>query len=70
MKKILITLDSPEIEALEKQGDKGAVAKVVSCFLVYAVYTTFYVLGEMVIVVFFLFVLCVNRLHFRVLKSS
>uniref|UniRef100_A0A1J3JQ60 Phospholipid-transporting ATPase n=1 Tax=Noccaea caerulescens TaxID=107243 RepID=A0A1J3JQ60_NOCCA len=27
MQKILITLDSPEIEALEKQGDKGAVAK-------------------------------------------
>lgn len=46
MKKILITLDSPEIEALEKQGDKGAVAKVVSCFLVFAVHTTFYVLGK------------------------
>ncbi|KAG2261346.1 hypothetical protein Bca52824_068425 [Brassica carinata] len=27
MKKILITLDSPEIETLEKQGDKDAVAK-------------------------------------------
>lgn len=28
MKKILITLDSPDIETLEKQGDKDAVAKV------------------------------------------
>lgn len=35
MKKILITLDSPDIKALEKQGDKDAVAKVVcfSCFV-------------------------------------
>lgn len=28
MEKILITLDSPDIETLEKQGDKDAVAKV------------------------------------------
>jgi len=31
MKQILVTLDSSDIEALEKQGDKEAVAKVV-CF--------------------------------------
>lgn len=28
MKQIVITLDSPEIEALEKQGDKEAISKV------------------------------------------
>lgn len=28
MKQIIITLDSPEIEALEKTGDKAVVAKV------------------------------------------
>lgn len=28
MKQIVITLDSPEMEALEKQGDKEAIAKV------------------------------------------
>lgn len=28
MKEITITLDSPDIDALEKQGDKEAIAKV------------------------------------------
>ena len=28
MKQIVITLDSPDIDALEKQGDKEAIAKV------------------------------------------
>lgn len=28
MKQITITLDSPDIDALEKQGDKEAIAKV------------------------------------------
>ena len=28
MKQIVITLDSPDIDALEKQGDKDAIAKV------------------------------------------
>jgi hypothetical protein len=28
MKKIVITLDSPDIDALEKQGDKDAIAQV------------------------------------------
>lgn len=42
MKKILITLDSSDIEALEKQGDKEAIAKVVCFFfLVFAMHITF-----------------------------
>jgi hypothetical protein len=28
MKQIVITLDSPDIDALEKQGDKDAIAQV------------------------------------------
>lgn len=28
MKQIIITLDTPEIEALEKQGDKETISKV------------------------------------------
>jgi hypothetical protein len=28
MKQIVITLDSPDIDALEKQGDKDAIARV------------------------------------------